>query len=187
MEQANGFYFNMKKQFKYGDEIIRSMKLLAKNRKTIFLGQSVLYPGNLIYKTTREINDKQKLELPVFEETQMGMSIGLALQGFLPVTTYPRFDFLILALNQLVNHLDKFPLITNKVFQPKVIVRVLVGAKKPLNAGEQHTQNYVKEIKKMLKTINVFDLTNTSMIYKSYKKAIISNKPSLMVEYSQKF
>lgn len=187
MEQVNGYYFNMKKKIKYSNEIVRSMKLLAKNKKTIFLGQSVVYPGNLIYKTTKEIKDNQKIELPVFEETQMGMSIGLALQGFLPITTYPRFDFLILALNQLVNHLDKFPLITNKIFQPKVIVRVLVGAKKPLDGGEQHTQNYVNEIKRMLKTINVYDLKNSNDVYKSYVKAMKSKKSSFMVEYSEKF
>jgi hypothetical protein len=35
------------------------------------------------------------------------MSIGLAMQGYVPITCYPRFDFLILAFNQLVNHLDK--------------------------------------------------------------------------------
>jgi pyruvate/2-oxoglutarate/acetoin dehydrogenase E1 component len=175
------------KKINYGNEIIRSMKLLASNKKTIFLGQSVLYPGNLIYKTTLEVNKKQKLELPVFEETQMGMSIGLALQGFLPITTYPRFDFLLLALNQLINHLDKFSIITNKTFEPKVIVRVLVGAKKPLNGGEQHTQNYVNEIKKMLKTVTVHDLKNAKDIFKCYKAAIKSKKSSLMVEYSEKY
>ena len=37
----------------------------------------------------------------------MGMSIGLALNGYIPITCFPRFDFLILAFNQLVNHLDK--------------------------------------------------------------------------------
>lgn len=66
----------------------------------------------------------------------MGMSIGLALGGFLPVSTYPRFDFLLLAFNQMINHLDKFPIITDKQFYPKVIIRVLVGAKKPLDDGE---------------------------------------------------
>ena len=49
----------------------------------------------------------KKIELPVFEDVQMGLSTGLALQGFIPITCYPRFDFLILAMNQLVNHLTK--------------------------------------------------------------------------------
>lgn len=91
----------------YRRELIRSMKLLAKNPKTIFLGQSISYPGNSMYHTLVGISEKKKIELPVFEEVQMGMAIGLAMEGYLPVTCYPRFDFLILAMNQLINHLDK--------------------------------------------------------------------------------
>jgi pyruvate/2-oxoglutarate/acetoin dehydrogenase E1 component len=101
---------------KYSDQIFKSMSLLAQNPKSIFIGQSVEYPGNLIYKTINHINKKKRLEIPVFEDVQMGMSIGLALEGFLPISTYPRFDFLLLAFNQMINHLDKFPLITDKQF-----------------------------------------------------------------------
>ena len=53
----------------------------------------------------------------------MGISTGLALSGYVPVTCYPRFDFLLLAMNQLVNHLDKIRVMSNNEFQPKVIIR----------------------------------------------------------------
>lgn len=171
----------------YHSEILKSMKLLEKQRNSIFLGQSVEYPGNLIFKTLTNVKREKKLEVPVFEDVQMGMSIGLALGGFLPISTYPRFDFLLLAFNQMINHLDKMPIITSKNFIPKVIIRVLVGAKKPLDAGEQHTQNYIKEVRGMVKTINVFDLRNKNQVLISYKKAIKSKYASLMVEYSEKF
>lgn len=171
----------------YANEIKKSMDMLNKIQNTIFLGQSVEYPGNLIYKTLTSVNKKKKLELPVFEDVQMGMSIGLALEGYLPITTYPRFDFLLLALNQLINHLDKIPIITEKQFIPKVIIRVLVGSKKPLDAGEQHTQNYINEIRSMSKTLHVYNLKNEKDIYKAYKNALKSKYSSLMVEYSEKF
>ena len=45
MGQVHGCCFNMK----YKDELIRSMNYLAKNDKTIFIGQSVSYSGNAIY------------------------------------------------------------------------------------------------------------------------------------------
>ena len=51
-------------------------------------------PGNLIFKTLEGVSEQKKLELPVFEETQLGLSIGLSLQGYIPVSCYPRFDFL---------------------------------------------------------------------------------------------
>ena len=164
----------------YFDEIKKSMSFLSKQKKIIFLGQSVEVPGNLIFK-------KKKLEMPVFEETQMGISIGLSLNGFIPVTCYPRFDFFILSLNQLVNHLDKFEKISSHEFKPFVIVRVLVGAKKPIDAGLQHTQNYFKEIKSMLKYVDVINLKNKIEIYKSYKKAVKLKKSTVFVEYSEKY
>ena len=103
----------------YNYEILKSMKLLEMQKNSIFLGQSVEYPGNLIYKTLAKIRNKKKLELPVFEDVQMGMSIGLAFEGFLPISTYPRFDFLLLACNQMINHLDKIQYMSQKQFKPK--------------------------------------------------------------------
>ena len=118
MGQVHGCCFNMK----YKDELIRSMNYLAKNDKTIFIGQSVSYSGNAIYNTLSEIPDDKKIETPVFEDVQMGLSLGLALNGYIPVTCYPRFDFLLLAMNQLVNHLDKVRVMSNNEFKPKVII-----------------------------------------------------------------
>ena len=72
-------------------------------------------------------------------------------------------------------------------YSPKMIIRVLVGAKKPLDGGEQHTQNYVKFLKKILKKIKVYDLNNEKKIFKSYKEAYNNKKINLMVEYSEKY
>ena len=96
----------------YFDEIKRSMEHLAQDKRTIFLGQCVGCPGNALYKTVCDIDSSQRIEVPVMEDCQMGMSIGLALKGFIPVSIYPRWDFLVLATNQIVNHLDKLPQMT---------------------------------------------------------------------------
>ena len=89
------------------------------------------FTGNAIYNTLTEVpsKKKKKIELPVFEDTQMGMSIGLALNGFVPITCYPRFDFLVVAFNQLVNHLDKIKFMSEKQFNPKIIIRTSIGSK----------------------------------------------------------
>ena len=91
---------------KYLHQLKKSMKFISKSRKAIFLGQSVCYSGSSIFASLDHIK-KNKLEVPVFEDTQMGMSIGLAMSGYLPISCYPRMDFLILASNQLINTLDK--------------------------------------------------------------------------------
>ena len=162
----------------YISEIKKSMLLVSKHRNSLFLGQSVKVPGNLLYDSLSKISNSKKIELPIFEDTQMGISIGLSLNGFIPVTCYPRFDFFILSLNQTVNHLDKIKDISSNEFNPFVIVRVLVGSKKPMDAGLQHTQNYFQELKSMC-------LNNKKKIFKSYKECLKKKKSTIFVEYSE--
>ena len=59
-----GIILIMKKTYK--GELIKSMNYLAKNPRTIFLGQSVIWPGNSMYGTMIDVPKKKKIELPVF-------------------------------------------------------------------------------------------------------------------------
>ena len=172
---------------KYVDHLIKSMEYLAEDPKTIFIGQSVKYSGNSIYNTLKTIDDERKIETPVFEETQMGLSIGLAMEGFVPVTCYPRFDFLLLAINQLVNHLDKMEEMTRGTYKPRVIVRTSVGAKVPLNGGVQHTQDHTEAFRHLLTNVEVVLLENKEDIFPAYQKALTrkDSKSTLLVEYGE--
>lgn len=131
-------------QPRYKKELTRAMEYLAEDPRTLFLGQSVAYQGNSIYKTLENVPLEKRTELPVFEETQMGLSIGLALGGFIPVSIYPRFNFLLLAMNQLVNHLDTIPLITRGEVWPRVIIKTAIGSERPLFPGFQHSGDFTE-------------------------------------------
>ena len=148
------------------------MKMLSMDKRVLFIGQSVRFTGNAIFNTLECVNSKKKIELPVFEETQMGLSLGLALQGFVPVTIYPRIDFLLSATNQLVNHLDKIYLMSKGQFNPKVIIRTSVASKRPLDGGPQHTQDHTVAMKKLLTRVKVHRFKKKSEIFRTYKKII---------------
>ena len=166
----------------YKKELIKSMNYLSKNPKTIFLGQSVSYPGNSMYNTLVEVPEKKKIELPVFEDVQMGLSIGLALEGYIPISCFPRFDFLILAFNQLVNHLDKIRQMSRNEMKPQVIIRTAIGAKKPLDGGPQHTQDYSSILNKILTEVKVIKLQDKTKIFQTFKKIINDkNKHSYLI------
>jgi pyruvate/2-oxoglutarate/acetoin dehydrogenase E1 component len=169
---------------KYKDELIKSMNFLAEDPRTIFIGQSVRYSGNAIYNTLEQIDENKKIELPVFEDVQMGMSIGLALNGFIPISCYPRFDFLILACNQLVNHLDKIEFMSKGKMRPRVIIRTSIGPKEPLDGGPQHTADYTESIKKMLTEVKVVSLIEPSEIFPEFKKALLNedSRCTLLIE-----
>ena len=112
----------------------------------------------------------------------MGISTGMALEGLTPISCYPRFDFMILAMNQLVNHLDKMQIMSEGLFKPKVIIRVAIGSKKPLNGGVQHTQNYTGVMKKMLTEVNVVLLKDPKKIFNEFKTAYKAKYSSLIIE-----
>ena len=96
---------------KYFDELKRSMDWLAAKENTLFLGQAVEYAGTGMTNTLKDVDRSKLLEMPVNEDMQMGMTIGMALNGTGPISMYPRWNFLLLAANQLVNHLDKMNII----------------------------------------------------------------------------
>ncbi len=163
------------------------MEWLAEDPRAVFIGQSVSYSGNSIFNTLKTIPSDRKIETPVFEEVQMGLSIGLALEGYVPVTCYPRFDFLLLAVNQLVNHLDKFSVMTEGKLNPRVIVRTSIGAKTPLDGGVQHTQDHTEAFRLLLQHMDVVKLDDKEKIFPAYKKALLreDGKPTLLVEYGE--
>lgn len=158
---------------------------LAAHPHTLFIGQSVVYPGNAIHTLLKDLPAERKIELPVFEETQMGISIGLALEGYVPVSVFPRFNFLIIALNQLVNHLDKIPHISQGKLKPKVIIKTMVGSVRPFDPGTQHKSNFTEAFRKFGGDIVIEDLTEPEMIFPAYKQALTrtDGKSTILVEY----
>lgn len=170
----------------YFNEVRKAMLMLAEIQGTLFVGQSVRYDGHALYRTmqTNEgsfiVPMEKRIELPVIEDFQMGYCTGLALSGFLPVSIFPRWDFLLLAANQLVNHLDKMPL--QGEYRPKVIVRTTVGATYPRHSGQQHTQDHSAAFKLMLKTVEIIELRSKFDVVKGYERAIADEHSCVVVE-----
>ena len=169
----------------YKTELIKSMNWLSKKQDTIFIGQAVKFSGHALSGTLSEVSKNKCIEMPVFEETQLGISTGLALSGFIPISIFPRMDFFIISLNQLVNHLDKLREMSENTLSAKVIIRVAIGTKIPFSAGPQHTQNHSKALKSMLTDINIVELKNSKNIFAQYKYAYErkDNKSTLFIEY----
>lgn len=153
------------------------MTMLARHPKTIFVGQNMRYDGQKMHASFSGVPMEKRIEFPVAEDLQMGFCTGLSLEGYIPICCYPRIDFMLLASNQLVNHLDKMT-----GFKPKVIVRVAVGAMKPLNPGPQHTQDHTEAFKLMLKNIPVMEFEPGV-----YEAALDGSGPVVIVERMEKY
>jgi len=155
----------------YNDELKNAMNWIASQDNTIILGQAVCYAGTGCYESLTEVPKNKKMEFPVAENLQIGVSTGLAINGFVSVSVVPRWNFLLCAADQIINHLDKMSLMSNGSCKPKVIIRVAVGSKTPIDPQEQHKGNFAEAFRLMCKTIDIVELHNIEDIMPAYKKA----------------
>ena len=170
---------------KYFDELKRSMEFLAADPRVVFMGQAVAVPGTAMSNTLRDVAPGRLIELPVAEEMQMGMTTGLALAGQVPVSIFPRWNFLMCGLSQLVNHLDKVQVMSSGGFRTKAIVRTGIGAERPLHPQHQHVGDYTEAIRSMCSTIEVIRLDEPEDIFPAYQRALLRDdgRSTLLVEY----
>ena len=170
---------------KYFEELKRAMDFLANHEKTIFIGQAVAYAGTAMTNTLKDVPREKLYEMPVTEEMQMGVSTGLGIDGWIPINIYPRWNFLLLSVNQLVNHLDRLPHISNNGYKPKIIIRTGIGSERPLHPQHQHIGDFTDFFKRILENIEVIRLEEPQDIFPSYKKALTrtDGRQTLLVEY----
>ena len=161
------------------------MDYLATVPNAVFIGQAVACAGTAMSNTLKDVPDELKVELPVDEEMQMGMTNGLALEGHLPVSIFPRWNFLVCAANQLVNHLDKFPLMSNGRYQPKAIIRTGIGSERPLHPQHQHIGDFTNAFREMCPHIDILRLEEPEDIFPAYQKAAgrDDGRSTILVEY----
>jgi len=168
---------------KYFDELKRSMEWLGEQNDTIFIGQAVEYAGTGMTNTLKDVSTDKLMEMPVNEDMQMGITNGLAINGYVPVSIYPRWNFLLLGVNQLINHLDKLPMISD--YKTKAIIRTAIGSERPLHPQWQHVGDYTEAFEKMLTNVEVIRLDEPEQIFEAYQKAYnrTDGKSTILVEW----
>lgn len=168
---------------KYFDELKRSMEFLAEDPRTIFLGQAVGCSGTFMYGTVESIPENKRLEFPVCEGFQMQFSLGLALNGTIPVSIFPRQNFMLLASSDLANMVDKMPAISDQEVIPHMIIRVAAGTTRPIHPGHQHVGNFAEAFRSMFTTVNVVELHEPEDIFPAYQKALNNKGATVLIEF----
>lgn len=171
----------------YYHELCRAMALVADHPKAIFLGQGVAVAGTTMSSTFRNVPHEQRLEFPVAEELQMGCAIGMALGGYLPICIFPRWNFMLRAADQLVNHLDRLPLYSDGGYRPKVIIRTAVPSTRPFNPGPQHDDDFSEPFRIMLRTVHVQRLVFAGEIVERYQEALDRTNSTILVEFTDHY
>ena len=166
----------------YKDELTKANTQLALDPKTRFIGYGLMKGRAL--GTLKFVPDTQIIETPVAENLMMGMAIGMALTGLKPVVFIERMDFLMNAMDALVNHLDKIKDISHGEFDPKVIIRCIVGnTKKPLYTGATHIQNFGSPLVEILQNISIYDVDAPDYVEGIYRIAMERSNSAILIEY----
>ncbi len=114
---------------------------MLQDDRVLILGEEVaLYEGS--YKVTRglldEFGDKRVKDTPIAEEVIVGTAIGAAMGGLRPVAEIMTINFILLAMDQVVNHAAKIRYMFNGNIAVPMVIRAPQGSGKQL--GAQHSQ-----------------------------------------------
>jgi len=112
---------------------------LLEDKQYLLLGQSIRDPFGGASKVTRGLStkyDSQVIDCPISESAMIGISTGLSMQGFIPITEIMFADFLTLCVDQLFNIAVKLREIHG--IDIKMTIRVMEGVKE---YGPTHNQN----------------------------------------------
>jgi pyruvate/2-oxoglutarate/acetoin dehydrogenase E1 component len=114
---------------------------MARDPAVILFGLDVDDP-KAIQGTTRGLAEKYGPErvfgTPLSEDAMTGAAVGMALAGLRPIHVHIRMDFLLLAMNQLVNVAAKTRSMYGGRASVPLVVRSMIG--KSWGQGAQHSQ-----------------------------------------------
>ena len=164
----------------YLDAVKKSMVSLAEDDRTIFLGYNICF-GSQAYETLKDIPKERKIETPVAENLMIGLATGLSLAGYRPLVFFERHEFVLNALDGIVNHLDKIEKISEGQYQTPVIIRATIGGTKPLMPGLQHIGDFTESFRNLV-SFPVYVPKNAEEVIETYESAKNSSGPTMIIE-----
>ena len=121
--------------------VVATEQEMAHDPSVIVLGLAVDDPKP-IYGTTRGLAAKfgpdRVFNTPLSEEAMTGVAIGAAMAGLRPVHVHIRMDFVLIAMNQIVNIAAKSRYMYGGAVSVPLVIRSIIG--KSWGQGAQHSQ-----------------------------------------------
>lgn len=145
-----------------------------------FIGYNTVF-GSRMYGTLADIPASQCIEAPVAENLMVGLGVGMCMDGYRPVICFERHDFILLALDAIVNHVDKLGWISGGQFKLPIVIRAIVGGSKPIDPGPMHKQNYTLALMAMLKHTPVYMPMNGKEIESCWSKVGTSESGAVVI------
>jgi pyruvate/2-oxoglutarate/acetoin dehydrogenase E1 component len=118
-------------------------QLMSEDKTVLVFGLETDHPKAIqgtIRGLEKKFGPKRIFVTPLSEDAMTGATIGMALAGLRPIHIHVRMDFMLLAMNQLVNVAAKSSYMFDGQVSLPMVVRSMIG--KSWGQGPQHSQGF---------------------------------------------
>lgn len=95
------------RQLKYSEAINEALfQAMAADKNVFIIGQGVKSPwyvGNTTKGLIKRFGEERVIDTPVSENAVTGAAVGAAIRGMRPVVVHPRMDFMMYAMDPIIN------------------------------------------------------------------------------------
>jgi pyruvate dehydrogenase E1 component beta subunit len=130
------------RELNYAQAIREGHAQLLRNDPRVFvIGQglwSPWYAGASLKDIDKEFGRDRVLDSPVSENAVTGAAVGAAIAGMRPIVFHPRMDFMLLAMDPIVNQAANWSYMFSGRVQAPVVIRATIN--RGGEQGAQHSQ-----------------------------------------------
>jgi pyruvate/2-oxoglutarate/acetoin dehydrogenase E1 component len=157
---------------------------MERDRRVFCIGEDIAVPGGWggAFTVTLGLEKRfpeRMINTPIAELGFFGVACGAAMMGMRPIVDVQYGDFLLLALDQIVNNIAKMRYMSGGQIKVPLVMRAPVGA---TGRGSQHAQNVERYLAgvpgiKMLAVSNAYDAKGI------LKAAVRDDNPVMIIEH----
>lgn len=130
------------KPYNYGTAILSAFEYLLEKYPEVFvIGQglwSPWYVGNSMTDLDKKFGRDRIIDTPVSESACTGAAVGASLAGLRPIVVHPRMDFMLYAMDAIVNQAAKWSHMVGGQAHPSLTIRAIIN--RGGEQGAQHSQ-----------------------------------------------
>ena len=127
---------------KYSSAMLSAFEYLLEEYPEVFIiGQglwSPWYVGETMTDLDKKFGEDRVIDTPVSESACTGAAVGASLAGMKPIVVHPRMDFMIYAMDPIVNQAAKWSHMFGGQAHPGVTIRSIIN--RGGEQGAQHSQ-----------------------------------------------